>query len=43
MIRKNLDAKFKDLDNFLNKKVMRNLQDLTNEVRERLDGVERNS
>mmetsp|Transcript_17994 Transcript_17994/g.24133 ORF Transcript_17994/g.24133 Transcript_17994/m.24133 type:complete len:119 (+) Transcript_17994:2749-3105(+) len=41
LIRKALDEKFKEIDNFLGKKVMKNLLDLGQETGARLDVIER--
>ena len=43
LIRKALDEKFKEIDNFLGRKVMKNLNDLSVETGTRLDSIERGS
>ena len=43
LIRKALDEKFKEIDNFLGRKVMKSLNDLSVETGTRLDSIERGS
>ena len=41
MLHKVVEQKFHDLDNFLNKKLLKTQQDQAQDMRQRLDGIER--